>query len=176
MLLIQMGRKNGVLRPAIELMQSCYRSRGTINFGSHDGNLYTLNADGTEKWRFATGGGIIAKPPIDKDGAIYVGSWDKKVYAIGAQSKDTKRTAEKNQNGSITTASILGIIAIIAALIILAYNYLLKNTVQQILEFFDVWLHPTSLPFPVRCGLAPLDRLKRCHPQLRVKPWSFTMN
>jgi outer membrane protein assembly factor BamB len=56
---------------------------GTIYFGSHDGYLYAVNPDGTEKWKFQIGEPIwdsnyggqfkstMATPAIAKDGTIY---------------------------------------------------------------------------------------------------------
>lgn len=43
-----------------------------------------INVDGTKKWGFETGDGIASPPAIGSDGTIYVGSDDKKLYAIGA--------------------------------------------------------------------------------------------
>ena len=37
---------------------------------------------GTQKWAFATGGTVYSSPAIGADGTIYVGSFDKKLYAI----------------------------------------------------------------------------------------------
>ncbi len=55
---------------------------GTIYIGSSDYNLYALNENGTEKWRFTSGGVIDSSPAIDSDGIIYVGSNYDKLYAI----------------------------------------------------------------------------------------------
>lgn len=55
---------------------------GTIYVGSEDYKLYALNADGTLKWTYATGGGIKSSPAIGYDGTIYVGSRDHNLYAI----------------------------------------------------------------------------------------------
>ena len=35
-----------------------------------------------EKWAFATGGYIVSSAAVDKDGTVYVGSYDNKIYAI----------------------------------------------------------------------------------------------
>jgi outer membrane protein assembly factor BamB len=37
---------------------------------------------GIERWNFTTGGNIYSSPTIDSDGTIYIGSNDKKLYAI----------------------------------------------------------------------------------------------
>jgi outer membrane protein assembly factor BamB len=35
------------------------------------------------KWAFATGGAIYSSPAIGADGTVYVGSYDRDLYAIG---------------------------------------------------------------------------------------------
>ncbi|MBI5526989.1 MAG: PQQ-like beta-propeller repeat protein [Deltaproteobacteria bacterium] len=57
-------------------------SDGTIYFGSADGNIYALGADGSRKWSYPTGGAVNSSPAIGADGTVYVGSNDKKLYAI----------------------------------------------------------------------------------------------
>ena len=42
---------------------------------------------GTVLWGFETGGGVSSSPAIGSDGTVYVGSWDKKLYAIKTDSK-----------------------------------------------------------------------------------------
>jgi outer membrane protein assembly factor BamB len=66
---------------------------GIIYFGSHDGNLYAVNPDGTEKWRFYAGPpnyderwkvskSIMASPAVASDGTIYIYSSANYLYAI----------------------------------------------------------------------------------------------
>lgn len=55
---------------------------GTIYVGSGDCGLYALNADGTKKWRFPTGGLVYSSPAVGPDGTIYVGSDDHNLYAV----------------------------------------------------------------------------------------------
>ena len=48
---------------------------GTIYVGIGDDNLYALNrADGSLKWKYATGRRLRSSPAIGADGTIYVGS------------------------------------------------------------------------------------------------------
>jgi PKD repeat protein len=55
---------------------------GTIYIGSYSkGQVYALNPDGTLKWTCTTGS-IYGSSALGGDGAIYIGSGDKKVYAI----------------------------------------------------------------------------------------------
>ena len=37
-------------------------------------------------WEFETGGAVISSPAIGSDGTVYVGSFDKKLYAIKTES------------------------------------------------------------------------------------------
>ena len=66
---------------------------GTIYIGSHDGYLYAINPDGTEKWRFDAGPpvyderwdvskSIMATPAIATDGTIYIYSSANYLFAI----------------------------------------------------------------------------------------------
>ena len=42
---------------------------------------------GTVLWEFKTGGIVLSSPAIGSDGTVYVGSGDKKLYAIKTDSK-----------------------------------------------------------------------------------------
>ncbi|HTW90177.1 MAG TPA: PQQ-binding-like beta-propeller repeat protein [bacterium] len=57
---------------------------GTIYVGSLDSSLYAVNADGTLKWRYKTGGKVRASPAIAADGTVYVGSYDSSLYALSS--------------------------------------------------------------------------------------------
>jgi outer membrane protein assembly factor BamB len=48
-----------------------------------DRYLYAINPDGTEKWKYKTGGLILgSSPAIAEDGTIYFGAWDRYLYAL----------------------------------------------------------------------------------------------
>lgn len=55
---------------------------GTIYIGSDDNYVYAINPNGTQKWRFLTGGAVESSPIVDVDGTVYVGSSDNNVYAL----------------------------------------------------------------------------------------------
>ncbi|RLE71848.1 MAG: hypothetical protein DRJ45_02925, partial [Thermoprotei archaeon] len=57
-------------------------SDGTVYASSDEGYLYSINPDGSLKWKFKTGDDIWSSPAIAKDGTIYVGSLDGYLYAI----------------------------------------------------------------------------------------------
>ena len=40
---------------------------------------------GTPIWEFVTGSSVSSSPAIGSDGTVYVGSWDKKLYAINGK-------------------------------------------------------------------------------------------
>ena len=42
---------------------------------------------GTKLWEFETGGDVDSSPAIGSDGTVYVGSYDKKLYAFRTDSK-----------------------------------------------------------------------------------------
>lgn len=47
-------------------------SDGTVYFGTDAGLVYALNADGTLKWTFGTGGEFDNCPSMDADGTLYI--------------------------------------------------------------------------------------------------------
>ncbi len=64
------------------LLPSAVAAGDDVLFGSGDGHLYALDpADGSVRWRFATGGRIRAAPAVH-DGVAYVGSGDGIVYGV----------------------------------------------------------------------------------------------
>jgi len=60
---------------------------GTVYFGSGDGNVYALEAQGGKL--FATGDVVHASPAVS-DGMVFVGSWDSYFYALDASTGKQK--------------------------------------------------------------------------------------
>jgi outer membrane protein assembly factor BamB len=63
---------------------------GTIYVGSDNKNVYAINPNGFEKWRFTTGADVESSPfiaidPIDGIPTVYIGSDDDNVYALNAE-------------------------------------------------------------------------------------------
>ena len=56
---------------------------GTVYVGSIDNKTYALNADGSLKWSYATGGGISSSPAVGADGTVLVGSADGFLHVLG---------------------------------------------------------------------------------------------
>jgi eukaryotic-like serine/threonine-protein kinase len=60
------------------------RANQKIFVGSSDGNVYAINANnGTELWRYTTGGAIHSSPLLAGN-TLYIGSMDKNLYALDA--------------------------------------------------------------------------------------------
>ena len=58
---------------------------GVVYFGSHDNNIYAVDLrSGEEKWRWETGGAVVARPLLFKD-LVVIGSFDKNLYALRAE-------------------------------------------------------------------------------------------
>ena len=63
---------------------------GVVYFGSHDGNLYAIDAQtGTLKWKFQTPG-EIASSPVVAEGVVYFNGGDAGFYALDAQTGQQK--------------------------------------------------------------------------------------
>jgi outer membrane protein assembly factor BamB len=58
-----------------------------IYFGTEDGNLYSLNPDGSLRWQFQTRGPIYTSPTIGKNG-IYFGCSDSTLYCLDFDGKE----------------------------------------------------------------------------------------
>jgi outer membrane protein assembly factor BamB len=66
--------------PAIADDGTIYVGGALNSFGRY---LIAINPNGTEKWRYETGGLVWhSSPAIAEDGTIYIGSWDGRLYAI----------------------------------------------------------------------------------------------
>jgi len=94
----------GIITPAIS-------SDGTIYIGNAQGILSAINPKTQEvKWTYQTGAdpnqpgfyGLPSFPLVDKEGTVYLGSVDGKMYAVG---KDGKLLWEYQTDGKITEAS-----------------------------------------------------------------------
>jgi outer membrane protein assembly factor BamB len=83
---------------------------GMIYFGDIIDTFYALTLNGKEKWRYkTTGGGFVSSPAIGKDGTVYVGSWDKKLYAFGGskETQDVIKNEKKFEPSKINLMIIL---------------------------------------------------------------------
>ena len=82
---------------------------GTIYFGGGLNvvpHLIAVNPDGTEKWRYKTGGLFLgSSPAIAEDGTIYVGTWDTGLYAINP---DGTKKWRFGSGGSISSSPAIG--------------------------------------------------------------------
>jgi len=55
---------------------------GAIYFGGWDKHFFALNPDGSECWRFSTGGPVVSSPAIAAGATVYFGCHDRKCYAL----------------------------------------------------------------------------------------------
>jgi outer membrane protein assembly factor BamB len=71
-----------------------------VYVGSLDNNVYALNAStGAKLWSYTTGGPIYYSSPAVVNGAVYVGSYDGKVYAFGLKKDQEKTEANAKRPG-----------------------------------------------------------------------------
>jgi len=78
--------------------------KGAYNY--LDRYIYAIYPDGTEKWKYETGGLISgSSPAIAEDGTVYIGSWDTKLYAIN--NDGTLKWKTVGLGGSIASSPII---------------------------------------------------------------------
>ena len=70
----------------------------TVYVGSHDTNLYAVDAaTGDQEWAFETGGDVFSSPAV-ADGTVYVGSHDTNLYAVDAATGTQEWAFETGNN------------------------------------------------------------------------------
>ncbi|MFD0344560.1 PQQ-binding-like beta-propeller repeat protein [Streptomyces sp. NPDC127117] len=79
-----------------------------VNGRRGDGKIYALNANGTRKWVFGTGGKYSSSPTL-AGGVVYVGS-DEKVYALDATTGAEKWVLDTGGKVSSTPAVADGVV------------------------------------------------------------------
>jgi outer membrane protein assembly factor BamB len=68
--------------------------------GSHDGNVYALNAsDGAKLWNYTSGSWVWSSPAV-VNGVVYAGSNDGNVYALGGSP-----TSSPSPSSSLTASA-----------------------------------------------------------------------
>jgi parallel beta-helix repeat protein len=55
---------------------------GRVHLSCEDGNVYTLDANGSLLWSYDTNSPLLSSPSIGPDGSVYVGAENGKLYAI----------------------------------------------------------------------------------------------
>ena len=82
-------------------------SGGRAYFGCADGKVYALDADSADlEWTFQTGDKIWSTPAIDGD-ALYIGSFDKKLYALDIVTGGEKCIEPFETEGTITSTPLV---------------------------------------------------------------------
>ena len=72
-------------------------ARGAILFGSQDDRLYCLEPDGHLRWSVELGGDVDSSPTLAADGTIFVGSDDRKLYALRAPERSAAARGSPKQ-------------------------------------------------------------------------------
>ncbi len=82
-------------------------AEGKVYFGCSDGKVYALDAaDGYKEWEFETGDKIWSTPVIDGD-TLFVGSFDKKLYAIDTTTVKEKWGKPFETEGAIVSTPVV---------------------------------------------------------------------
>jgi outer membrane protein assembly factor BamB/subtilisin family serine protease len=89
-----------VSSPAVSGTGVIYFGAGTTltdqtldNGNDPENRIYALNPDGTKKWSYGTGSPLeLSSPALGNDGNVYLGSGDKKLYALDATTGALKWT------------------------------------------------------------------------------------
>ena len=63
---------------------------GLIYLSSEDGNMYCLDFNGNEMWRFRAAGPLYSTPIVFRN-RIYIGSWDCHLYALTMSGEEVWR-------------------------------------------------------------------------------------
>ena len=80
-------------------------SDGTVYVGSHDGQLYALESDGTLRWTFSAGAELSSSPALGADGTVYFGAHDGQLHAVA--SDGTQRWSFLT-DASLTSSPVVG--------------------------------------------------------------------
>ncbi|WP_282936878.1 Ig-like domain-containing protein [Paenibacillus sp. RC67] len=76
---------------------------GTIYALNGTDSLYAIKPNGTNKWKFKTGGAVNTTPALSPEGVIYIGSADHKLYAVLPSGA---KNWEFDQGSSVYTPSV----------------------------------------------------------------------
>jgi outer membrane protein assembly factor BamB len=88
------------------IVGSVVAAQGRVYFGSTNGKVYALNDRLQEQWVFATKGKIWATPAIAGD-TLFIGSFDKKLYAIDTTTGKEKWEKPFETEGAIVSTPLV---------------------------------------------------------------------
>lgn len=57
---------------------------GKIFFGSRNNKIFALNTSGSQVWNYSVGGSVFSSPAVTKNGIVFVGCNDNKLYGLNA--------------------------------------------------------------------------------------------
>ena len=79
--------KHILLMIAVVALVGCGKKKPVQPSATNPGAAKAKATAGSKLWVFETGGWVTSSPAIGSDGTVYVGSDDKKLYAIKTESK-----------------------------------------------------------------------------------------
>lgn len=92
--LVALDRANGNerwrQRAGREIWSAPVTDGSTIFIASMDGRITAYAPDGTRRWQAKVANAAIAGTPALRDGVLYVGAYDRRLYAVDAQSGETR--------------------------------------------------------------------------------------
>ena len=91
---------------ALVFVVGCGTTSPTVNPASPGINQSSKVKIGTPIWEFETGNEVFSSPAIGSDGTVYVGSRDKKLYAING--KSGVKLWEFETGGNVYSSPVIG--------------------------------------------------------------------
>lgn len=80
------GRLQWTFATGRDIRSGVVLDRGALSFGSFDGGLYRLDpTSGDLAWWMQAGGALAATPSVDREGWLFVGSRDRRLYAVSPE-------------------------------------------------------------------------------------------
>jgi outer membrane protein assembly factor BamB len=96
---------------------------GVVYIGSHDGNVYALDAaSGNKIWNYPTSGMVLSSPAV-ANGVVYVGGGNV-VYALGIYALNASPT---QSNTLPVIIGVVAVVVIVAAVVVLIFTVRLKT-------------------------------------------------
>lgn len=97
----QFGETGGFTGYRVTVGDGVYLGRNTDGIGDGDGELYALDDDGAERWSRDVGS--VYDRPVLEDGVLWFGTDRGIVYALDADSGETRWTKEMGESGTVPT-------------------------------------------------------------------------
>lgn len=92
------GRERWRTKVGNEVWSTPVSAGDAIIVTAMDGTVTAFNPDGSQRWRARVADAGIAGTPALRDGVLYLGSYDKRLYAVDAQTGETRWRSEPAEN------------------------------------------------------------------------------